>query len=155
MTEQEIRRMLPEVQRFVESMAAATDAEYEATEVARNKYTERYGDSEEALRQSRAYSGDVLKASARCRRAYADAWDSLKSSSDPFVKWIADHCGSYRSEARVVLTALPSTVEDLDRLAEAEGWCEVWDDLREQAVDAGVMPGAEGATEAGNLPALA
>jgi len=78
-----------------------------------------------------------------------EAWNALKQCSDPLVSWIVDNCKDYQLEARAVLKALPATVEELDRLAEDEGWCHIWDNFRAQAAEDGaiVLPQLPGARE--------
>ncbi|MFF7452223.1 MULTISPECIES: hypothetical protein [unclassified Streptomyces] len=105
------------------------------------KYPERYGYGEDAQRQASAYSEEVRKAYATCTDAQEAAWGALKASSDPLVKWIAENCAGYRGEAQRILSLLPATVDELDDLAETNGWCSVWANFRQQAIDAGVVPG--------------
>ncbi|TLS45806.1 hypothetical protein FE633_13710 [Streptomyces montanus] len=141
MAEQGARQMLPEVQKFVESVEAAIAARVATVEAAEQKYPERHSCGEVGRREYNAYSEEINKAYAKCSGVQAAAWGALKVSSDPLVKWIAENCTEYREQAQSVLAALPATVDELDDLADKNDWCSVWDEFRRQAINAGVMPG--------------
>ncbi|MFC7309026.1 hypothetical protein ACFQVC_33085 [Streptomyces monticola] len=143
MAEQAARQMLPEVQKYVERVEAATSARDAAVTKAHAKYPERYGSGEEARRQNIAYGEELNKAYDMYADLFEAAWDALKSSSDPLAKWIAENCGEYRDQAVTVLAALPATLGELEALAEREDWCGVWDDFKERAIEAGFMPGVD------------
>jgi len=87
--------------------------------------------------------GEMLAQQDELHRAWMvatnEAWNALKQCSDPLVSWIVDNCKDYQSEARAVLKALPATVEELDRLAEDEDWCHIWDNFRAQAAGDGAI----------------
>ncbi len=140
--------MLPEVQKYVESVEAATTAQSAAVTAAGEKYPERHGYGEEGRRQDSAYSEEIRKAYTTSAAAQRAAWEALKASGDPLVKWIAENCGEYRTEAQRILAILPATVDELDELADAQGWCGVWGDFRQRAIDAGVMPGITAPSQA-------
>lgn len=76
--------------------------------------------------------------------ARADAevatWNALKASTDPLVRWIAEHCAGHRNAAQVILEALPAPMSVLDGIASEQGWCWEWDELRKSAYAAGVLP---------------
>lgn len=139
--EQETRKMLPEVRKYVESVEAATAAMRAAEGQARTKYPERYHYSDKGRRQAAAFDEELSKAYTAHREAQTAAWRALTASGDPLVKWIAENCAEYTEQAEAVLTALPATVEELDDLAEREDWCPVWDRFRQGAIEAGVVPG--------------
>ncbi|MFJ8158538.1 hypothetical protein [Streptomyces sp. NPDC094468] len=143
MSQQETRPMLPEVQKYVTAVNSAVAAQRDATRAACEKFPDRHDLTSEGRAQYDAYSLEVRAAITAVEESRAAAWQDLKSSSDPLVKWIAEHCESFPDQANAVLTALPATVEELDALAKREGWCEVWDNFRDQAREAGVMPGVE------------
>ncbi|MDX3321083.1 hypothetical protein PV415_29675 [Streptomyces sp. ME03-5684b] len=134
--------MLPEVRRYVDAVEAGAAVRSRAVDTADRKYDGRYSLSEEGRRQEIAYTQEINAAYATCVSVRAAAWDALKTSGDPLVKWIAENCGEYPAEAECVLTALPATVEVLDDLADKADWCGVWNNFREQAIHAGVLPGA-------------
>jgi hypothetical protein len=71
--------------------------------------------------------------------ARATAWDALRASEVPLVRWIAENCGEYAYEANKVLAALPAPLEELDALASEHNWCGAWDAFRRQALAAGVV----------------
>ncbi|MEV2236044.1 hypothetical protein AB0H69_46880 [Streptomyces phaeochromogenes] len=139
MAEQGARQMLPEVQRYVESVETANAAQSAAVAAADTKYPERYGYGEEGRRQANSYSEEVNRAYTTRADVQEAAWSSLKTSSDPLVKWIAENCADYRQEAQCVLVALPATVGELDDLADQNDWCGVWGKFRQLAIDAGVV----------------
>lgn len=143
MAEQGARQMLPEVQKYVESVEAATTARNAAVDAADKKYAERYGYGEERRHQADAYSEEIRKAYATCTDAQEAAWGALKASGDPLVKWIAENCGAFRGEAQRILSLLPATLDELDDMAETSHWCGVWATFRQQAIEAGVMPGVK------------
>lgn len=133
--------MWPEVRKYVESVDAAQAARGAAVAAAEEKYPGRSGYGEDARRQALAFNKEVDAAQAACQDALGGAWGGLKASGDPLVKWIAENCDGYQEQARQVLTALPATLGELDDLAVEKDWCTVWDDFRQQAIEAGVMPG--------------
>ncbi|MFC8350830.1 hypothetical protein [Streptomyces sp. NPDC057280] len=133
--------MWPEVRKYVESVDAAQAACSAAVAAAEEKYPGRFGYDEEARRQALAFNQEADAAQTAYQDALEGAWDGLKASGDPLVKWIAENCDDYREQARQVLTALPATVGELDDLADEKDWCTVWDDFRQRAIEAGVMPG--------------
>ncbi|MDG4857097.1 hypothetical protein P8605_02805 [Streptomyces sp. T-3] len=150
MAEQGARQVLPEVQTYFESVETLAADRSAAVAAAAAKYPERYGYGEKARRQDRAHSEEVSKAYAAHTKAHAVAWGTLTASSDPLVKWIAENCADHCEEARCVLGILPATVDEIDDLAEREGWCRVWEDYRQRALDAGVLPGTTPPTQAMN-----
>lgn len=75
--------------------------------------------------------------------AQKTAWDALKASQDPLVRWIAENCGEFAGSAVLILEALPAPMEALDAIADMEEWCGEWNDFRQQAADAGVLPSAK------------
>lgn len=133
--------MLPEVRKYTESVDAARTARDAAIEAAEEKYPGRLGYGEDARRQDLAFDTETGSAEVACEDALEAAWDALKASRDPLVKWIAENCDGHQEQARYVLTALPATVGELDDLADEKDWCTVWDDFRQRAIEAGVMPG--------------
>lgn len=76
---------------------------------------------------------------AASRVSTNEAWNALKTASDPLVRFIAENCKDYQDEAQRVLKALPATLEELDALAVRENWCSIWDQFRDQAVEAGLF----------------
>ncbi|MGW7073513.1 hypothetical protein ACWGII_39620 [Streptomyces sp. NPDC054855] len=142
MTEQTARQMLPEVKEYVEIFEAAVSTRNAAEDAAGVKYPQRYGYGEDARRQTSAYREEVSKAYDTCAVVQADAWEALKASGDPLVKWIAENSVAYREQARCILAALPATIDELDDLAEANDFCGVWDEFRQQAIAAGVVSGS-------------
>lgn len=69
------------------------------------------------------------------------ARDALAASTtDPLIRWIAEHVRDYEREARIVLEALPASMAELDQLANDKGWCGDWERLRRTARAAGVLP---------------
>lgn len=78
--------------------------------------------------------------------ALSAALHALRASSDPLVAWIAANCVNYVDEAAQVLIALPASMDDLDTMARDMGWCGVWQQFREEAEEAGVLPAEPEAT---------
>ena len=76
---------------------------------------------------------------------YQEGVDSLWArlgadvTGDKLAEWIVANCSSRKEGALIVLAALPATLEELDTLAKANHWCEVWDKLKEKALKAGVV----------------
>ncbi|MGW6275708.1 hypothetical protein [Streptomyces sp. NPDC055060] len=142
MAEQTARQMLPEVKEYVEIFEAAISTRNAVEDAAGVKYPDRYGYGENARRQADAYREEVNQAYDTCAAVQAEAWEALKVSGDPLVKWIAENSVAYREQARCVLVALPATIDELDDLADGNDWCGVWDEFRQQAIAAGVVPGS-------------
>ncbi|MEV5762744.1 hypothetical protein AB0L61_39000 [Streptomyces tendae] len=148
MTEQGAQQMLPDVRKFIDAVEAATAARRAAVDTAAEKYPNRYGRSQDAQRQALAYSDEIERAYTTCSDVREAAWNALKTSGDPLVRWIAENCAEYPMEARQVLTALPAALNDLDAVAEVGGWCSVWNAFRQRAIDAGVVPGVTPVSQA-------
>ncbi|MGW1288788.1 hypothetical protein ACWD4N_35245 [Streptomyces sp. NPDC002586] len=87
MTEQGARQVQPEVKKYVESVDAANAARGAAVQAAEEKYPKRFGYGEDARRQALAFNEEVDKAYTACGNAQVAAWESLKTSSDPLMKW--------------------------------------------------------------------
>ncbi|MET7693829.1 hypothetical protein ABZT06_38680 [Streptomyces sp. NPDC005483] len=141
MAEQGTRQMQPDAQKYIETVNAAITARNTAEKAAGEKYPKRFGYGEDEERQARAFNEEIDAAYTACNAVQATAWEALTASSDPLVKWIAENCAQYKGEAQTVLAALPATVEELDELADRNDWCGVWTTFRQQAFEAGVMPG--------------
>ncbi|MFE7077127.1 hypothetical protein ACFU96_44285 [Streptomyces sp. NPDC057620] len=140
MTEQETRQMLPDVQRYVASVEAARETRNTALRAADAKTGERFRSTDDGRRQHSMYVQEVDKAYGAYAEAQEAAWQVLATSGDPLVKWVAENCAGYREQAECVLCALPATIAQLDALAEENGWCRVWDEFKQRAADAGVVP---------------
>lgn len=67
------------------------------------------------------------------------SWDSLKQSSDPLVKWIAENCEDYTNYAVEILKALPAPLSELREIAADADWCDTWDGFVRRAVRDGVI----------------
>lgn len=150
MANQEERQILPEVKAYIEAVEAASAAFEKALSEARSKYPKyRAYDRTDETREHRQAFADVEDAAYDAHRAaYSTAWDALEQSSDPLVKWIAENCRSYDREALMILKALPATADELEEIADREEWCGAWNSFRDQAIEAGVMPGIEPPSEA-------
>ena len=68
------------------------------------------------------------------------AWSRIaEESGDHLVSWIIQNASDHQEQALLVLRSLPASLPDLDDLAEGNGWCEAWEDLRSRAIEAGVV----------------
>lgn len=67
------------------------------------------------------------------------AWEALRASDKPLLRWIADNCRGYEEEALAVVRLLPAPMSALDALAREKGWCAAWDAARDAAEKAGVL----------------
>jgi hypothetical protein len=151
MAEQETkeRQMLPEVQAYIDATEAADKADADGGRALHEKYRKYcYDDSDEGYEQRRAFRKERSALWSSRDEAREAAWAALKESSDPLVKWIAENCADYRDQAETILRALPATAEELDAIAEEHDWCGVWNGFRDQAADAGVLPGVKPLTPA-------
>ncbi|MET9385326.1 hypothetical protein ABZY09_30705 [Streptomyces sp. NPDC002928] len=143
MAEQETPRVAPQgVKEYSEAIEAA-EAAYAAALVQLDaKYPQRdaYGSTDsEGYKQYQAWREEQADAGAADDATKTTAWDALKGSPDPLVKWIAENCEEYHSAAATILKALPATLEELDELAADRDWCSVWDGFRNDAIRAGVI----------------
>lgn len=127
--------MLPEVEQFI----AALDAAAEKSAAARTALDDIECDFSES-----GSDCPRCKALAPVHEEYVRsedaAWKLLTDSSDPLVRWIAEHCHDYAYEAQIVLEALPATMDELSAIATREGWCETWSSYVYRARFAGVLP---------------
>lgn len=145
----EERQMLPEVKAYTEAREAAIAAFNKAIKGAETKCPMRNDWNAEDSRAQRQAFREAQDAAYDARSvAFDTAWGALKRSGDPLVKWIAENAEDYIGEALIVLQTLPATLDELDELAERQDWCGTWTSLRERAIEAGVMPGAEPPSEA-------
>lgn len=142
MADTEEKTMLPEVAAYFATMDAATAARDSALGI-----TAPYGccpscDSEDTGKPytERAAAWNVW------RTAEDKANTALRGAEDPLVRWIAENVKDYTSQRDQVLRALPATLAELDALAEEQGWCSIWRNLRDRAVDASVVPGVAAAS---------
>lgn len=77
-----------------------------------------------------------------CAREVSEgvAWDALKASTDPLVRWIAENVDEYKRHATKILEALPASMAELDKIADAHNWCGDWEFFKAAAEKAGVLP---------------
>ncbi|UQA91663.1 hypothetical protein [Streptomyces halobius] len=145
MTDTENRQMLPEVAAYIEARDKAEETYKAAGKEIGAKYSAAFGGldyhSEESKEQRKAHRQERDAAWEQRHIAINEAWNAMKQSSDPLVRFIAEHCKEYQGEAIEALKALPATADELDELAEDWNWCRIWDQFRAQAVEAGVFPG--------------
>lgn len=144
----EERQFLPEVKAYTDATEAAQGVFDKAIEEARAKYPKRNNWDDEGRKEHQAFNSAEGQAYDVRSAAFTAAWDALKGSGDPLVKWIAENCEGYSSEALIILQALPATPDELDEIAERQDWCSTWNSFREEAIAAGVMPGIEAPSEA-------
>ena len=147
MTDTENRQMLPEVAVFIEARDRAEETYRAARERVDAKYLAAVEGldyhSEERRGQQSSANRERDAVWAQHRVSTNEAWNKLTQSSDPLVRWIAENCKEYQTYALDVLKVLPATVDELDELAQDEDWCNIWDQFRDRAVKAGVIPGAK------------
>lgn len=139
MADTEERQMLPEVQAYLTARAEAETTQREAEQALYAKYPDRYGYSAENRQQRDAFYAESEEIVTKHRVARNEAWNALKGSSEPLVRWIAEHCKDYQSEALVVLRALPATLDELDELADRQDFCHIWNQFRDQAAEEGLF----------------
>lgn len=132
--------MYPEVEQYLAAVEAA-DMAYETARAGTPRHI--VSATEEDCPACR-----VIEPAREARQASTEAaWQALRGSSDPLVRWIADNCGDYRYAAATILRALPAPMADLDAIAAVEGWCGQWDLFRAVAKKAGVLPAETSAAE--------
>lgn len=145
MAEQEGRQMLPEVAEYIKTRDEAQTAHDAAFRALDEKYRSVRGyddyDSAENREKRRERSHGRDEAYKTWQIATNEAWNKLGQSSDPLVRFITEKCKDYQEYAIHVLRILPATVEELDQLAESQDWCHIWGQFRDQAIEAGAMPG--------------
>ncbi|MFE5847727.1 hypothetical protein ACFQ7N_39515 [Streptomyces niveus] len=134
MADTEEKTMLPEVSAYVAALDAAEDAYRTALGISGpiNCCAECSSD--------RPFS-ELVAAGSALREARSAANTALHEAQDPLVRWIARNADGWPTECDTVLRALPATLGELDTLAKESGWCGVWAELRDRAIDAGVVPG--------------
>ncbi len=89
---------------------------------------------------SKAYHAARVERDRQRDAAWA-AWAAIDDGTDPLVAWIVQNCdGKYRSEALEIMELLPAPLSVLDEYAANEGWCETWQEFRDAAASAGVIP---------------
>lgn len=134
--------MYPDVEQYMAAIEAARETFDAAYDAARDSGIRHTWDGSACAR---------CEAEAPFRQAYSDArdaaWETLKGSTEPLVRWIAENCSNCQSEALAVLQALPASMDELNEIAIEQEWCEVWTDFVRLADAAGVLP-AESKAEA-------
>lgn len=64
------------------------------------------------------------------------AWAKLMESENPTVRFIAEYCYGFKSEALIVLSMLPVSLDEIRSVARRYGWCDVyWGDGDERGFD--------------------
>jgi hypothetical protein len=131
--------MYPEVENYA---TATQEAESVYNQMVNTAQTEYYAST---FRDRRELHDARLTIARHERRvAIQAAWDGLKMSEDKLVVWIAEHCQSHFSYAVQVLEILPATSAEIQALALEKDWCDTFDTLLDQAVEAGVLEDASG-----------
>lgn len=126
--------MLPEIEKFLDA--------HEAIKTEVNKAYDEYRGSysltgEEYTRRRDAYF--------EVREGQYDRRDKLvkellEATDDKLVRFIVQsYLSDYANQAIKVLKVLPATLDELDELAVREGWCGVWTDAVDEAVEAGAI----------------
>ena len=124
--------MYAEIEQYITTAETVRSAHKEQYYAARFKYN-----ANEITHNEMAVAQDAAQRTWTV--ATNEAWNALKSAADPLVSWIVDNCKDYQSQALEVLKALPATVEELDKLAADEDWCQIWDNFRAQAARDGAI----------------
>jgi hypothetical protein len=154
MAEQETRQVLPEVQAYITARNAAGEAQRVAAAALEEKHErayQGYGDeyyTPEKKEQRAEHSREREATYVALQVATNEAWNTLGQSSDPLIRFIAEQCKDYQDYAVKVLSILPASVDEMDALAEEYDWCHIWTRFRDQAIEAGVMPGVKPLSEA-------
>lgn len=137
----ETKELLPEVQALVTAREAAFAAYKEADAAVHAKYPKRYGWGDGAREAREGYLKEYTAVQKQYNKARNDTWEQLSRSEDPLVRWIAVNGREHEAYAEIVLKALPATLDQLEGLADEHGWCGEWYELRDKAVEDGVIPG--------------
>lgn len=124
--------MYPEVQHYI----TTRDEAYESYVAARSATVAKRDAGDISYDE---WSRLLDAAYAASRVSTNEAWNALKTASDPLVRFIAENCKDYQDEAQRVLKALPATLEELDALAGNENWCSIWNQFRDLAVETGLF----------------
>lgn len=133
--------MYAEVQHYIDAEAeAASKLQNDQNEIG-TRYPNRHALGRDAAEEYRGYSRELDAVYDVYKIARNTAWQGLKESTDPLVRWIAENCKEYQGEAISILRALPASLDDLDTIAYDASWCGVWGEFRDAAERAGVLPG--------------
>lgn len=150
--QQEEQQRLPEVAEYLKTRKEALDRWEAYGDAVRDEYADAFADGvgeddyfSDKKRSRRAeYNGKRDASYDALRIAINEAWNKLgQTTTDPLVRFIVAECKEYQNRAVQVLEILPATVEQLDELAEGQDWCLIWNQFRDKAIDAGVMPGVK------------
>jgi hypothetical protein len=82
----------------------------------------------------------IVPSQEALRAARRAAMVGAAGASDPLVRWIGSNCWEYLIEALEVLRRLPAPMAELDALASERGWCGAWQEFKDEARQAGVLP---------------
>lgn len=135
--------MLAEVQAYIDAVAGAKATYQSASRAHEAAHSEAFSGSwtPELGRAQEAWYVKNKEIGNAFRVAKNTAWAKLSQSENPLVRFIEEHAKNHQADARKILEALPASLEELEQIADNEGFCDVFGQLRDAAVDAGVVPG--------------
>lgn len=126
--------MIPEVEKFIADLGAITAEINEAHEA---YYCNRDLTDDEYNKRRAAYI--ELRDSQYGRRDKLAA-RLVETTDDKLVQFIVkNYFSAYYHHTVRVLGRLPATLDELDELAAREGWCDVWFDAVDLAIESGVL----------------
>lgn len=126
--------MLPEI----ETLTSAVDAIKDEVNKAYEAYRHDTGLSDEEYYKRRETYVNLRD--GRYARIKELVDKLAETTNDKLVKFIAEECyDEYDTQALRVLQRLPATLDELDDFAKEQGWCGVWDDSVDKAIEAGAL----------------
>lgn len=126
--------MLPEI----ETLTSAVDAVKDEVNKAYEAYRHDTGLSDEEYYKRRETYVNLRD--GRYARIKELVDKLAETTNDKLVKFIAEEFyDEYDTQALRVLQRLPATLDELDDFAKEQGWCGVWDDSVDKAIEAGAL----------------
>lgn len=154
--------MLPEVEEFFKYNEDSDDTYAEEAQINAANPVPRWDEKWNAEQRAEFYAAEekrslaVLRARQARREKRAAAYDSLRNSTDPVVRWLATDrilARDYPDYRNQVLRALPMNREEIDSFGDVRGWCSDYTRMLERAEKAGnVLP--EPAPDLANIDKL-
>lgn len=134
------KQVMPEVQRYLDAWEADKTNVRDLREKVDNLYYDRHESEDAEKAYQEAYKAWTEARDEKWERHETLVKNLVDETEDKLVKYIAEKwLDEYREQAIVILKALPASMTELDEIAQDHGWCGVWTDAIDGAIEAGAI----------------